>query len=238
MTKIWTTWISHLRRWGRRCLRLGTPDMRPVGAEGVALLGHREYVGGRWDEIGKMQFEFLRDQGLRPNHVLLDVACGALRAGVHLIPYLEPNHYWGLEKERDLVEAGLSQELPVHVRETRNPRFLINAEFDVAAMDRQADCIWIHSLFTHLPLDLIKCCLTRLRVVAHSGTKCYATFFETMTQRDNLQKSHDHETFFYTRDELTECASRAGWILKYIGDWGHPRGQHMVQLTLCERVSG
>ena len=43
-------------------LRMGTPDARPVGAEGVAQLGHREYVGGRWHEIGKLQFEFLRDQ--------------------------------------------------------------------------------------------------------------------------------------------------------------------------------
>lgn len=208
-----------------------------MGAEGVIQLGHREYVGGRWDEIGKLQFEFLRDQGLKPEHVLLDVACGSLRAGVHLIPYLEPNHYWGFEKEQDLVTAGLSRELPAHVRETRNPRFLMNAEFNVAAMDRPADFIWIHSLFTHLPLDVIQRCLTRLKVAAHPETKCYATFFETTTQRENLQQSHDHETFFYTRDELTACASRAGWTLKYIGEWGHPRGQKMVQLTLCENVS-
>lgn len=232
MTKTWTTWISHLRRWSRRCLRWGAPDGRPVGAEGVAQLGHREYVGGRWDEIGKLQFEFLRAHGLQPEHVLLDVACGSLRAGVHVIPYLEPNHYWGLEKEQDLVEAGLAQELPPRVRESKNPRFLMNAEFDAAVMDRPADFIWIHSLFTHLPLNAIGECLKRLRTAATPETKCYATFFETVTRRENLQESHDHETFFYTREELSECARIAGWTLTYIGEWGHPRGQRMVKLTL------
>lgn len=238
MTRNLTTWISHLRRWGRRCLRMGAADSRPVGAEGVTQLGHREYVGGRWDEIGRLQFEFLRAHGLRPEHVLLDVACGSLRAGVWLIPYLNANHYWGLEKEQELVDAGLSRELPSQVRESKSPRFLINAEFDVAGMDRHADFIWIHSLFTHLPLDVIEHCLMRLKLAATRETKCYATFFETLTERENLSTSHDHETFFYTREELSACARRAGWTVIYIGEWGHPRGQRIVQLTLCENVSG
>jgi hypothetical protein len=41
--------------------------------------GHRESVGGLWDEIGCPQLDFLVEQGLRPHDVLLDVACGSLR---------------------------------------------------------------------------------------------------------------------------------------------------------------
>lgn len=234
MPQPWTTWISHLRRWGRRCLRLGRSDARPTGSEGVAQLGHREYVGGRWDEIGKLQFDFLCAQGLRPEHVVLDVACGSLRAGVYVIPYLEPNHYWGLEKEQTLVTAGLEQELDSAIRTTKNPRFLVNSDFDVTGMSQAADFIWIHSLLTHLPLEVIQHCLSQIKCAATANTICFATFFETQSRRENLNRSHDHETFFYTLEELTTCAAAAGWDLQYIGDWGHPRGQRMVKLTLAQ----
>ncbi len=230
MPTTWTTWISHLRRWGRRCLRLGRPDPRPTGSVGISQLGHRDYVGGRWEEIGKLQFEFLVAKGLLPQHYLLDVACGSLRAGVHLIPYLSPGHYWGLEKERELVEAGLARELDPTIRESQRPQFLINAEFDVTGIGQPLDYIWIHSLLTHLPLLEIERCLQHLRVVVQQTTVCYATYFETSTVHNNQVQAHDHESFFYTREELGRCAFEAGWVTDFIGDWGHPRGQQMLKL--------
>ena len=72
----WQVWWSRVRRWGGRWCRLGGRDPRPTGPEGIATLGHRDYVGGRWEELGRLQFDFLCDHGLRPEHVLLDVACG------------------------------------------------------------------------------------------------------------------------------------------------------------------
>src|SRR5689334_15595174 len=86
-------------------------EMSPQGAEGVKKLGHRTYVGGLWDELGQLQFDFLVNNGLKPQHYLLDIACGSLRAGVHFIPYLEVGHYLGIDKEEDLIQAGIEQEL-------------------------------------------------------------------------------------------------------------------------------
>lgn len=72
--------LIRLRRKIHR--RLGRPD----GTVGMYLLGHREYVGGMWDEIGKLQFNFLLSRGLRPEHVFLDIACGPLGGGeIHTI---------------------------------------------------------------------------------------------------------------------------------------------------------
>ncbi len=42
---------------------------------------HRDMVGGMWEEIGRLQFEFLRARGLKPSHRLLDIGCGSLRGG-------------------------------------------------------------------------------------------------------------------------------------------------------------
>ena len=32
----------------------------PDNEIGVKLMGHRKYVGGMWDEIGNLQFEFMK----------------------------------------------------------------------------------------------------------------------------------------------------------------------------------
>src|SRR5271168_1826262 len=62
--------------------------LQTEGMESVGELGYRRYVGGYWDQVGRLQFEFLQSRGLQSNHVLLDIACGSLRGGRFFIPYL------------------------------------------------------------------------------------------------------------------------------------------------------
>lgn len=90
---------------------MGHQSLKPEGEKGIQKLGHREYVGGKWEEIGRLQFEFLVQQGLKPSHCLLDIACGSLRGGVHFIRYLQVGNYLGIDKERRLIEVGIEQEL-------------------------------------------------------------------------------------------------------------------------------
>jgi len=70
---------------------------------GSARHPHREYVGGMWEEIGTLQFNFLLSRGLKPESYLLDIGCGSLRLGVKAIPYLERSHYLGIEKHARLA---------------------------------------------------------------------------------------------------------------------------------------
>ena len=93
----------------------------PHGEAGVRQVGHRAYVGGLWDEMGRLQFDFLARRGLRPAHYPLDVGCGSLRGGVHFIAYLEEGHYLGLEKEPALLEGGV-QELGEELFLRKRPR--------------------------------------------------------------------------------------------------------------------
>lgn len=39
----------------------------------------REKVGGLWEQLGSLQFEYLVRNGLEPHHFLLDIGCGSLR---------------------------------------------------------------------------------------------------------------------------------------------------------------
>src|SRR5687768_3023376 len=72
---------------------------------------HRRLVGGAWDEIGSLQLAFMKAQGLRPEHRLLDIGCGALRGGRHFIRYPAPGQYYGIDRNASLLRAGKSVEL-------------------------------------------------------------------------------------------------------------------------------
>ena len=62
--------------------------------------------GRRFGEAGKTGFEHLVTFGLRQDHVCVDYGCGTLRLGVHIINYLPPGHYWGLDIDTYLLEEG------------------------------------------------------------------------------------------------------------------------------------
>ena len=61
--------------------------------------GRHGLVGGTpyAKEKGPFEIEFLKEKGLLPEHLLLDIGCGTLRGGIHWIRYLQPHHYAGLE---------------------------------------------------------------------------------------------------------------------------------------------
>lgn len=205
---------------------------RPVlahGTQGIEDGGHRAYVGGKWEEIGALQFEFLKAQGLRPEHVFLDVGCGSLRGGVHFIPYLNVENYLGIEKEEALIQAGLVEELGEEIALAKKPEFVISGSFAFHHFSKRANFALAQSLFTHLTLDLLQLCLKNLRPQMQSDGRFFATFFETEKTIDNPETSHDHLNFKYTQAQLGSLAETTGWKTNYIGDWGHPRGQRMME---------
>jgi hypothetical protein len=203
--------------------------LRPEGDLGVKELGHRAYVGGAWEEIGSLQFKFLLSKGLKPSSYLLDIACGALRLGIKAISYLDCSHYLGLEKEPDLIQAGLEKELGSKLRAEKQPNIVISSTFEFEKLAQKANFAIAQSLFTHLPPHLIHLCFKNLYPCIEEGGAFYATFFETHQKINNPEKSHDHGYFIYTQTEMCEFGEINGFKANYIGNWNHPRKQMMVE---------
>jgi len=218
-----SAWLRHLRR------SLASRPLPPQGPPGIAALGHRAYVGGRWEEIGRLQFDFLLARGLRPDSYLLDIACGALRLGVRAIPYLEPGRYLGIEKEAELVRAGLERELDPRVRAEKRPQFVISSSFEFEKFARRADFAIAQSLFTHLPAEGIRACLRRLHPWLAKDGVLYATYFRSERSTGNPEDAHDHAFFAYTPEEMVAFGETLGYDTTYLGAWNHPRGQVMVE---------
>jgi hypothetical protein len=202
------------------------------GPRAIDHLGHRRYVTERWGEIGPLQWQFLLAHGLEPHHYLLDIACGCLQLGLHAIPYLEPGHYLGVEKERMLLDAGIEEELGRETYESRRPVLLCNDRFDFAGIGGiRPDIAWSHSLFTHLVPSSIERCLRNLRSVIAEHGVYYTTYFETTRpdgERRNARRDNAFSGGVFLRSSIERFGRNTGWAMEYIGDWGHPNGQIMV----------
>ena len=187
-----------------------------------------------WDEIGKLQFDFLVGRGLRPDHYLLDIGCGSLRGGVHFIRYLGTGRYFGVEKEESLLEAGRSVELKRYALAEKDPQLFKIDDFDLSALPPEVrfDFMLAQSVFTHLTPQLILCVKRVMPRLRQKGV-FYATFDESPDDESYSRGPHkwrrDELRMVYYPFSLFEGISqRVGATVEYVGEWGHPRHQKMI----------
>jgi SAM-dependent methyltransferase len=211
----------------------GYYDLRRI-AEQVAKGNYRNLVGGKWDALGRLQRDFLVAEGLRPEHYLLDIGCGAFRGGVHAVAYLDPGHYFGVDISRSLIDAGYEFEIVPLGLASRLPRenLACNADFDFP-WDAAFDYAIAQSLFTHLPFNLIRCCLDRLALKTRAGARFYATYHAVPDDADLMRprvnkgrETHPgHDPYHYKFRDLAYACEELPWRVSQIPDarWLHPR---------------
>jgi SAM-dependent methyltransferase len=196
---------------------------------------HRARVGGKWDEMGQVQYDFLVGMGLEPHMKFLDVGCGSLRAGRLLVPYLDAGNYFGIDIGAEIVEAGYTHELDEAGRE-RLPlaNLRMTDRFD-ADFGVQFDMAIAQSVFTHVSLNHIRLCLHRLSKVMKPGARFFATFSEKAADYpiDGMwgRAYTERNVYWYYRQDMRWAAQRTPFEFRYIGAWGHARGQKMVEYT-------
>ena len=213
--------------------------VRQLTAAEIAAGEHRNFVGGLWQEIGDLQFEFLMRNGLAAHHTLIDIGCGALRCGIPIIRYLDCGKYFGLDINSSLIEAARS-ELANEGLTNKHPQLLVNEKFDFARFGVHFDFAIAQSIFTHLDAQLISQCLGELHKVLKPDGKFFATFFRAPSsghtgpirhEPDGVVTNFDADPFHVSFSELEQLATITGFSARLIGDWNHPRGQQMLELT-------
>jgi SAM-dependent methyltransferase len=201
---------------------------------------HRAVIGGMWEEIGLLQTNFLLGQGLSPQHKLIDIGCGSLRAGVKLVRYLDRGNYFGTDINESLLQAGLDIELAEQGLAHKVPRanLVADGDFDFSWSPVAFDFALAQSLFTHLRKSHLRQCLSGLHSVMVSGASLYATFFiaperhpaaELFPHPSGIVTHPNRDPFHLRYAEIRECCDQLPWQPRLLGDWGHPRSQQMVQ---------
>lgn len=200
---------------------------------------HRAVIGGLWEEMGRLQLDFLKGEGLEPRHRLVDIGCGSLRAGLPLAAYLDPGHYFGIDIRRELLDAGLREVGEAGLQDRLPPENLhATAAFDLSPFGVRFDYAIAQSVFTHIPLDELTACLSRIRPFFHPGGKVFVTVFERppglpsgpMDQKAGIVTFCDRDPFDVTAEAL-QAAIPEGWTGGPLRDWNHPRGQKMICIT-------
>lgn len=108
-----------------------------------------------WNEIGVRQFEYLSNHGLLPNHKLLEIGCGNLRAGLHFIRYLNKGNYYGTDISWRVIEDGKGN-LSRHHLMSKSPHLFVtdSANYDFFE-DNKFDVIHAHGVFTNMPSNVL-----------------------------------------------------------------------------------
>ncbi|MGH7091774.1 MAG: class I SAM-dependent methyltransferase, partial [Stellaceae bacterium] len=193
-----------------------------------------------YDLMGATQFRLLTALGLRDHHRLLDFGCGSLRAGVHFIRYLEPGNYIGVDVNQSLLDAGYDVELASAGLQARMPRanLVRLGEFEFHRLARQFDCALALSLFTHLPFNHIRLCLTRLAEAIKPGGVFFATCFQ-VPEEAPLSEPYAHpaggitthsatDPYHYRLIDMVYAVRNLPWEIRIASGFAHPRSQQML----------
>jgi len=147
------------------------------------------------------------------------------------------DRYYGHDLHPELIESGLAAELaPLGIKVPRE-HFQSNADFDFSGFSVRFDFALAQSLFSHLPFNDIRLCLERLAPRMRPGGRFYATFFALPADQPLAQAfqqaggpktlPHQDPYHYYPRDMEYACHGLP-WSCAYLGDVGHPRGQHAL----------
>jgi SAM-dependent methyltransferase len=208
-------------------------------AQAVAEGKHREIIGGAWNEIGELQFSFMVDKGLRPEHTLLDIGCGSLRGGVHFVRYLNKGNYFGIDINPSLVDSGWKEIAEIGCLDRLPLENLRCSDcFNLAQFGQLFDFALAQSLFTHLTFNNIRRCLEEVSEVLVEDGVFFATFFnrpERAAAKDRLThapggvETYDvSDPYHYSVGDFRHAICNLPFELQSVGEWNHPRGQQIL----------
>ena len=143
---------------------------------------------------------------------MLDLGCGPLRAGLHLIGFLEPGQYHGVDYNADFIRSAkqLLSEIPPLA--AKSPVVEHADKFGFSIMKGTFDYVLVFSVLNHCTAEQLAFFFDGLYLKLHATSKVFIThalwFKEEMLEGTHLR--------------LTRTITRAGEIAPALNmeDWG------------------
>ncbi len=180
--------------------------------------------GKDWSEVAREQLDFLVDDGLQPHHTVVDYGCGSLRLGQHLIRYLQPGLYWGLDITDTFIQMGVAQ-LGYDLMEAKRPHLkIISRGASEEARKARPDFVWCRAVLRHVPPAELNQFFDELMSVMAENTVAWVTGLGSddverlsgvnWAYPDSLLEEHVRRcggsAVFYSNADWTDRSGRAG----------------------------
>ncbi|KPQ01671.1 M20/M25/M40 family metallo-hydrolase [Marinobacter sp. HL-58] len=202
-------------------------------AKTIAL--NSPYTAASHDQVGSIphimgpwQLDLLQKLGLKKNSRVADIGCGTLRGGLHIIGYLDPGHYFGVDPLVSLVKVGrgLVEEAGLSYK---NP--LLGSMDDLQGVERRSvDFVLTQSVLNHLDAKQIETVVAQVNSVLATGGQWILTA-RISDLVDQVDEGVPHPT--RPNERLDSVMGRA-WFQRVLYDYGmvmepvvghiHPRG--------------
>ena len=194
-----------------------------------AIRDPQEAVGGLWETNGEIQLERLKKYGLEPHHTLLDIGCGSLRGGRHLIGFLNKGNYTGVDISEDVLEAGRSV-LKEYNLEEKRPALIITSDLTLDCLKGETfDYIHAQSVLSHMPQEDIEEYFSNLYKVMKKDSQFFASFFES--KNDEYHSIYRKQDFFYPFSMIEDMARKYGLKVEKVDDAREGRKQQLMRIT-------
>lgn len=176
-------------------------------------------------DVGSEFLAFLKEQGLQPQHHLLDYGCGILRAGLQLVPYLEPGRYVGVDISRTRLDQGARL---MDAAGIGRDRYALHHVRDCALRelgDRTFDVVWAHAVLMHMPEADIRSFLAALKRHLHADSVFFFTYFPSEWLGHDRVAVDRVRDFYYPTAHLERLFREAGYRFEllpkgYRENWG------------------
>jgi SAM-dependent methyltransferase len=198
-------------------------------------------VGGDFEPIGKLEFQFLLSIGLQPDWTVIDVGCGSGRLAVQLAPWLKGS-YLGTDILPSLLH---------HARvlcDRPDWQFVETDGEQIPADDETADLVCFFSLFTHISHEETWRYLLEAKRVLKPGRKIICSFLEFKIRahwaifREDVKDRAPNKILnqFLSRDAFEAFAFNAGLGIEsfFDGDKPHISIEGELVFENGQRMSG
>ncbi len=132
-----------------------------------------------WYDLGSgAQFSLMIFLGLREYHRVLDLACGPIRLGRLLIPYLLPGNYFGIDPNLAAVSAALRYELGDDIIHAKRPVFADDDSYTLSMFGLKFDFIMASGIMPYMGRPQLQRCLAEAKKVMAPTAVLLATILE------------------------------------------------------------
>jgi len=198
---------------------------------------------------GKIQLQFLIDNGLKPEHTLLDIGCGCLTLANQAIPYLDEYNYFGIDISLQAMEKGVV--LIGEEKYNRIGNLVNNTNFKFEEEELEVkifDFVFAFSVINHLPIEHFDELLENIQTFIHDKTVILLTVWldeKTRPHRSGemnhytLPKSHDkpnHKptSWYYSLKDMNEICYKYGFQMQQIETLTHWNDPPLLRLKMIK----